>query len=117
MDEAEDLLFPGYQKGWRSDVPITHKVVWYACREAALNAGITKRVAPHLLRHSFATHLLEAGADLTNDPATARPRGIQTHGHLPSPVTTTSAGRRQPNRRNVNEQPETTRRNATRKRR
>jgi integrase/recombinase XerD len=39
-------------------------VPWLACREAAQRAGITKRVAPHTLRHSWATHLLEAGADL-----------------------------------------------------
>ena len=57
-------LFPGYEKGWRADVPITDKVVWWACKEAARNAGIEKRVTPHLLRHSYATHLLEAGADL-----------------------------------------------------
>jgi integrase/recombinase XerD len=57
-------LFPGYEKGWRVDVPITDKVVWHACKEAAKNAGIQKRVTPHLLRHSYATHLLEAGADL-----------------------------------------------------
>jgi len=57
-------LFPGYEKGWRADVPITDKAVWCACKEAARNAGIEKRVTPHLLRHSYATHLLEAGADL-----------------------------------------------------
>ncbi|HEY4356067.1 MAG TPA: tyrosine-type recombinase/integrase [Acidobacteriaceae bacterium] len=57
-------LFPGTENGWRADKPITPKVLWQACREAAQRAGITKAVAPHLLRHSFATHLIEAGADL-----------------------------------------------------
>ena len=57
-------LFPGTKDGWRADKPITPKVLWEACREAAQAAGIRKDVRPHLLRHSFATHLLENGADL-----------------------------------------------------
>jgi integrase/recombinase XerD len=57
-------LFPGMENNWRADVPITEKVVWTAVSTAAKHAGITKRVSPHTLRHSFATHLLEAGADL-----------------------------------------------------
>lgn len=56
-------LFPGNR--WHTaDHPITTKVVWSACREAAQRAGIPKPVHPHTLRHCFATHLLEAGADL-----------------------------------------------------
>jgi site-specific recombinase XerD len=38
--------------------------VWYACHKAAQRAGLQNRVHPHTLRHCFATHLLEAGADL-----------------------------------------------------
>jgi site-specific recombinase XerD len=56
-------LFPGNR--WHTgDGPIDTKVVWQACRKAAQRAGIQKEVHPHTLRHCFATHLLEAGADL-----------------------------------------------------
>jgi integrase/recombinase XerD len=58
------FLFPGTVKGVRADVPITPNVVWLACRQAAQRAGITKHLSPHSLRHSCASHLLEAGADL-----------------------------------------------------
>ena len=44
--------------------PISDKIVWRACNQAAKMAGIRKRVSPHLIRHAFATHLLEAGTDL-----------------------------------------------------
>jgi integrase/recombinase XerD len=57
-------LFPGMVNNWRVDVPVDTKVVWVAVRAAKEHAGITKRVSPHTLRHSFATHMLEAGADL-----------------------------------------------------
>jgi len=56
-------LLPGNR--WHTaDTPIDTKVVWDACKKAAQQAGLQKDVHPHTLRHCFATHLLEAGADL-----------------------------------------------------
>jgi len=59
-------LFPGYKNYRRTDVPISAKAVWHACRQAAKRAGIEKKLSPHSLRHSYATHQLEAGADLAS---------------------------------------------------
>jgi site-specific recombinase XerD len=50
--------------GRSSDRPITPKGIYHACKEAARRAALQKVVYPHTLRHCFATHLLEAGADL-----------------------------------------------------
>ena len=58
--KPRSYLFPGRAQ----DRPISDKTIWYACTEAARYAGITKHVTPHTLRHSWATHLLEAGTDL-----------------------------------------------------
>jgi len=57
-------LFPTRMRRVQGEEPISDKTVWIACSEAARRAGIHKRVAPHTLRHSWATHLLEAGTDL-----------------------------------------------------
>ncbi|MBD5208017.1 MAG: tyrosine recombinase [Bacteroidales bacterium] len=55
----EDILFLN-----RRGAAMSRVMVFYVVRDLAAAAGITKTVSPHTLRHSFATHLLEGGANL-----------------------------------------------------
>lgn len=48
----------------KSGKPMDRIMIWRIIKKYALSAGITKPISPHTLRHSFATHLLDNGADL-----------------------------------------------------
>ena len=56
----KEWLFPGS----RADRPITKDAVEAACQKAHRLSGLSKPVTPHSLRHAFAVHLLESGADV-----------------------------------------------------
>lgn len=56
---GSDALFPG-----RRGRPLTRQACWHRLRALGQVAGIRKRFSPHDLRHAFATHLLDHGADL-----------------------------------------------------
>ena len=58
--------------------PLARQRVYDVCRRTARRAGLKKNVTPHTLRHSFATHLLEAGTDIRTIQALLGHRSLRT---------------------------------------
>lgn len=54
-----DILFLN-----KRGAPLSRVMIFYIIKDLAAKAGITKNISPHTFRHSFATHLIEGGADL-----------------------------------------------------
>src|SRR5262249_40532491 len=73
-------LFPGDIPGR----PLNTSTVYRVCVQAARDAGLGKHVTVHTLRHSFATHLLEAGTHIRTIPVllghrNLKPTAVYTH--------------------------------------
>jgi integrase/recombinase XerD len=83
-----EYLFPGRVAG----APITPRSVGMALNAAAKAAGLAKRVTPHIMRHTFATHLLESGTDIRTIQVLLGHSSIQTT-QLYAQVSTRHIGR------------------------
>lgn len=79
-------LFPGMIKNYRVDKPITPKVLWEACREAAERAGINKDRNASLAASQFRDPSSGRRRRSTDRAVAARPRGSEAHLHLPTLV-------------------------------
>jgi integrase/recombinase XerD len=78
-------LFPGEIPGR----PITRGAVEQACEKARRLAGIDKPITPHSMRHAFATHLLESGADVRKIQLLLGHRSLATTSHYLKVATST----------------------------
>lgn len=73
--KPQTWLFPSAKNPGQ---PLSRRLVLTACRCSARRAGLKKNVTPHILRHTFATHLLEAGTNIRTIQALLGHRSLRT---------------------------------------
>jgi integrase/recombinase XerD len=88
MARPAQWLFPGRD----GEHPVHPAVLHASCRSACAAADLTKRVTVHTLRHSFATHLLENGADIRIIQALLGHRNVNTTARYAQVATSTIGG-------------------------
>jgi integrase/recombinase XerD len=79
-DRPRPWLFPGGVRR-RSQRPLCESSVQRLCQTVVARAGLGRRISPHTFRHSYATHLLEAGVDLVTLQTILGHTSLQTTAH------------------------------------
>ncbi|MCB9648115.1 MAG: tyrosine-type recombinase/integrase [Deltaproteobacteria bacterium] len=87
-DGPNDALFPG--QGGRGR--LTRQAAFVILRRLARAAGIPRDLSPHKLRHAFATHLVQGGADLRSVQVMLGHADLRTTGSTPTSTTPTCVG-------------------------
>src|ERR1700758_3738761 len=92
LARPQHWLFPGRDETKPLDVQVLHA----ACRSACAAEGLAKRVTVHMLRHSFATHLLESGTDIRIIQALLGHRNVNTTARYAQVASSTIRGTSSP---------------------
>jgi integrase/recombinase XerD len=80
-NKPRTYLFPSRVEPIQPERPLSDKVVWNACHEAALRAGLTKRIGPHTLRHASAYYSTFQSLFILKAIALGQAQSTAVYGH------------------------------------